>query len=120
MLIRKAILTMLLVSSFTLGVWAAAWAACVEGYNNCGYVPPERKMRRSTNHCTQDSGPPNCVCCEYYTRYYDLNGDGATDCVIVQTISHTGDWECGADGVGCLLKTCNPSPMPPSTNPLSE
>ncbi|MEO0248938.1 MAG: hypothetical protein ABIN58_05220, partial [candidate division WOR-3 bacterium] len=75
MLIRKAILTMLLVGSFTLGIWAAAWAECVRGYNNCGFVPPEQKMRRSTNHCTQDSGPPNCICCEYYTRYYDLNGD---------------------------------------------
>lgn len=121
MFMRKAMLTFLFISSFALGVWAAAWAACVEGYNNCGYVPPETKMRRSTNHCTQDSGPPNCLCCEYYVRYYDLNGDDATDCVIVQTIVHEGDWECEPRRVLCTLKTCNPTPSPsPNPNPGPE
>jgi len=120
MVIRKAIRTMLLIGSFTLGIWVAAWAECVPGYNNCGYEPPVTKIRRTTNHCTQDSGPPNCICCEYYTRYYDLNGDGTTDCVIVQTISHFGDWECDAERIGCLMKTCNPSPVPPGPNPSPE
>lgn len=119
MFIRKAIPPMLLIGSFTLGVWAAAWAECVAGYNNCGYVPPDTKIKRTTNHCVQDSGPPNCICCEYYARYYDLNSDGATDCVIVQTISHIGGtWGCDSTGIGCLLDMCGPTPTPtPSPNP---
>ncbi|MCS6861684.1 MAG: hypothetical protein NZT92_15360 [Abditibacteriales bacterium] len=111
----------LLLGSFTLGVWVAAWAECVPSYNNCGYEPPVEKMRRSINLCTQDSGPPNCVCCEYYVRYYDLNGDRRTDCVIVQTITHEGDWECDAERISCSLKTCNPTPSPsPPPNPSPE
>lgn len=115
-MIRKLGIVILLACSFTLGAWVAAWASCVESYDNCG--SNKGSLRRTENFCVQDSPSPVCVCCQYYVRYYDKNGDNVTDCVISQTIEHTGDWVCGSEQA-CESQTCQlPTPKPsPQSNP---